>query len=332
MSRFKIYFLVFLLLATGSYLMWTRYFQEKPQPLYYTFPGDSGYENKPIPQDIINSKDCGKLREWMIKVTPEMLSMEMPDCPWEVKSQMGAFVINNVNLCLPRSYINVERDRVQGNLDELHVEFNFDNLEPVMLTDNQTYDASNYIDLIIKINPERALCATSEKCQSVYWKELVSLFEMYDSQPQGNVIQLRLNQKNYEGMNLDSYVIDNWKRCCIHDNNSQNGICKSHSPTLYIPSSEDPTNPTFWIQCVDGRDYMDFRTDKSICRMRNYYNDSKIAVDIYFDKAKYFSSYQDVQEKVTQLVNRFEMGYYNCDSDPTNNGPTKTIQIVGGDG
>jgi hypothetical protein len=88
-------------------------------------------------------------------------------------------------------------------------------------------------------------------------------------------------------------------------------VCQSKSPNIFILSNDNPINPSLWVECVDSRDYMDLRSSGYVCKIRNYYDDSNIVIDVYFDQTKYLSKYKDVLQKVETLVSRFQT-FYNC--------------------
>lgn len=291
--------------------------EKKLNDMYYAFPGPHGLIEVAIPNKITKDKDCAKLKDWMQTQTPSDLIMEIPDCPWEREGLIGSFDIEGTNFCMPRSYINIERYEISGAADELRLEFNFDTLEPVdsQIVSSPMYDASNYIDLVIKKNPLKGLCSSNQTCQVAYWNQLISLLERYDSQPLDDVIQLHLEQKSFEGTDLDLYYVDNWRRTCIVDGRTigekKGEACEDKSPNLFVLSNEDPTNPSLWLQCVDSRDYMDLRSNGYVCKVRNYYDNNNVVLDVYFDQNKYLTRYKELLQKVEILVNRFQT-YYNC--------------------
>ncbi len=293
--------------------------EEKLDCMYYAFPGKDGLTEIVIPDKIVKNKDCNELQAWMQTQTPQEMVMEIPDCPWGRDGIIGSFNIDGTNFCMPRPYINVDRYKLSGNTDELHLEFNYDTLEPVdpQVIASGKYNASDYIDLVIKKNPQRDACSSNQTCQQLYWTQLIYLLERYDSQPLDDTIQLHLEQKSFQGTDLDLYFVDNWRRACIVDGLTINAdgkkkeVCQSKSPNIFILSNDNPINPSLWVECVDSRDYMDLRSSGYVCKIRNYYDDSNIVIDVYFDQSKYLSKYKDVLQKVETLVSRFQT-FYNC--------------------
>ncbi len=320
MNNIKI--LIFILISCISLVYIWHHKIESDNVMYYEFPGANGIIEIAIPEKIVKKKDCAKLKAWMQDQTPEEFIMEIPDCPWDKKGLIGVFNISGTQFCVPRSYLNVERYKLSGNVAELHIEFNFDTLEPVdpQLMRDGKYDASGYIDLVIKKNPERNRCTSNQNCQHLYWSELVALLERYDGQLSDDVIKLSLITKDFQGMGLDYYTFDNFKRACIVSGivrqEKANEICEDKSPNLFISSTDDPSNPSLWIHCVDGRDYMDLREDSYVCKIRRYYNNSDIVVDIYFDQKIYISRYRELLTKVETLLSRFQTSYYCQDQIP----------------
>jgi hypothetical protein len=310
---------IFILISCTCLIYIWYYKIESADSLYYEFPGANGITSIAIPERIVKHKDCAKLKAWMQDKTPPELIMEIPDCPWDKKGLVGVFNISGTQFCIPRSYLNIEKYKLSGNVDELHLEFDFNTLEPVdrQLIIEGKYNASNYIDIVIKKNPQRDKCTSNQSCQQLYWSELVGLLERYSGQPSDDIIKLSLIKKNFHGIDLDYYIFDNWKRACIVSaiarQEKANEICEDKSPNLFLSSTDDPSNPSLWIHCVDGRDYMDFRSDKYICKIRHYYNDSNIIVDMYFDQDIYISRYRDLLRKIETLLNRFQTSYY-CQS------------------
>jgi uncharacterized protein Yka (UPF0111/DUF47 family) len=59
---------------------------------------------------------------------------------------------------------------------------------------------------------------------------------------------------------------------------------------------------------VDGRDYMDLREDSYVCKIRRYYNNSDIVVDIYFDQKIYIAisrasnKSRDIAEQISNIL------------------------------
>ena len=315
----KIFKTLFLITAVCIALLVALNHYRHDHTLYYVFPSKDGISEIEIPKDIIKKQDCVALKSWMGRYTPAELIMEQPDCPWQKIGLLGKFSINNNQFCIPRDYISVDKFKASGEVAEIHIKFHFDSLEPInqyALLNRQHYQPDEYIDILIQRTFGDADADPIELCQSRYWGEVISLFEASNYQPSESMLQLRLEQKSAHGTDLDHYVIENWKRCCIThdiiDPKSKSDPCKNANPHLFIPSIEDPTQPKFWIQCSPAQGYKDVRDERAVCKIKVYEKD--YAVAIFFYQEKYLPKYKELLNKTSEIIDRFKGEYY-CKSD-----------------
>ncbi len=304
----KVYLLVFFLcLMLLGILLYNLRGQEN---FYYIFPGNQDAIELEIPREIIASRSCETLINWMKKNTPSELVEELPTCPWNKKGLVGHFKMNNTLFCVPRDYLSIRKFKLSGEIGELHIQFDFDSLSPVPVSNlihHKPYVPQDNISIILVKHQE-----TIKNSQTHYWQSLMTLLRRYNYQPQNMPIELTLKERNYLNTGLDYYVVTNFERCCIVQsdiNMHKESGCYEKGPNIFIRTGDNPVNPEYWIQCYNNLEYLDLVKEHYTCEFRTFDSDD-YSVEILFNQSKYLMQYKNVISQSLDLVNRFKSNEY----------------------